>query len=76
MSREINGRRKLNALYKIQNGLCPCCGKRLTIEDGFLIHNKLDKDYRTIKILVHSKCDKLLHAIDSDDELVPLTRGL
>jgi RNA-directed DNA polymerase len=75
MSREIKGKRTLNNLFKLQNGLCPCCGKRLTIEEGFLIHNKMDKDYRTTKLLVHSKCDKMLHATNFDDELVPLTRG-
>ena len=38
MLREIKGKRRLNYLYKRQNGRCPCCGQRLTVEAGFQIH--------------------------------------
>ena len=76
MLREIKGKRRLNYLYKRQNGRCPCCGQRLTVEAGFQIHLFTDKNYNSNMIIVHTKCDKSLHANVVDDELVPLTRGL
>ena len=76
MSREIKGKHKLNALFKQQKGLCPCCGRRITVDKGYLIHHGTDSNYKVSSILVHSECDKLLHAKDIGDELVPITRGL
>lgn len=64
MSRETKGKRKLNALFIRQQGICPCCGKRLTIEEKFQIHRGIGEDYKNYTILVHSKCDKKLHADD------------
>jgi RNA-directed DNA polymerase len=76
MMKEIKGKRKLNYLYKLQNGRCPCCGKRLTIEEGFQIHLFTDMNYNSNMIIVHEKCDKSLHASVVDDELVPPMWGL
>lgn len=76
MMKEIKGKRKLNCLYKLQNGRCPCCGKRLTIEEGFQIHLFTDMNYNPNMIIVHEKCDKSLHASVVDDELVPPMWGL
>ena len=43
MLREINGRKKLNALYKMQKGICPHCGEPITVERGFRIHTEVGK---------------------------------
>lgn len=61
MTREINGRKKLNALYKQQNGICPYCGERITVERGFRIHGFFDINYREKHILVHEECNRKLN---------------
>lgn len=35
MFREIGGRKKLNALYKTQGGICPYCKETITVEKDF-----------------------------------------
>ena len=64
MSREINGRKKLKFLYKQQNGICPICGKRITVEQGYCIHQSGDNEGR---ILVHRECDRKLHTKSSHE---------
>ena len=52
MKRDINGRKKLSYLYKSQNGICPKCGLRLTVESGYKIRRNPDNQ----EILVHQNC--------------------
>ena len=52
MKRDLNGRKKLNYLYKSQKGMCPKCGQRFNIESGYKISHKADKN----EILIHKNC--------------------
>ena len=76
MFREINGRRKLNALYKMQKGICPHCGEPITVERGFRIHTEMGADFKEKKVLLHADCHRELHYSKNVDELVLLTQGL
>ena len=52
MKNDFNGRKKLSQLYKLQDGFCPICGKRLTIESEYKIsHNAENKE-----TLIHKNC--------------------
>ena len=46
MLREINGRKKLNALYKMQKGICPHCGEPITVKRGFRIYTEVGADFK------------------------------
>lgn len=76
MFREINGRRKLNALYKMQKGICPYCGGNITVEQGFRIHTELGADFKEKKALLHAGCHRKLHYSKNYDEPVLLTQDL
>ena len=76
MFREINGRRKLNALYKMQKGTCPHCGEPITVERGFRIHTEMGADFKEKKVLLHADCHRELHYSKNVHELVLLTQGL
>ena len=52
MKRDLNGRKKLNYLYKSQKGICPKCAQRLTVESGYKISHNSDKK----EILIHKNC--------------------
>ena len=52
MARNLNGRKKLSSLYKQQNGICPKCAQRLTIESEYKISRNSDNQ----EILVHKNC--------------------
>jgi RNA-directed DNA polymerase len=76
MLREINGRKKLNALYKMQKGICPHCGEPITVERGFRIHTEVGADFKEKNVLLHADCHRKLHYSKNVDELVLLTQGL
>ena len=52
MKRDINGRKKLSHLYDLQGGICPKCGKRLTVESEYRISHNTGNE----EILVHKDC--------------------
>lgn len=60
MLREINGRKKLNALYKMQKGICPHCGEPITVERGFRIHTEVGADFKEKNVLLHADCHREL----------------
>ena len=70
MLREINGRKKLNALYKMQKGICPHCGEPITVERGFRIHTEVGADFKEKNVLLHADCHRKLHYSKNVDELV------
>ena len=72
MIREIKGRKKINALYKMQNGICPYCNERITVERGFRIHTTLGSDYKEKHFLLHADCHRNIHYSIKDDELALL----
>jgi len=76
MFREINGRKKLNALYKAQKGICPHCGEAITVERGFRIHSEIGADFKEKKMLLHAECHRALHYLKNTDEPALVTQGL
>ena len=52
MTRNLDGRKKLSSLYKQQNGICPKCDQRLTIESEYKISRNSDNQ----EILIHKNC--------------------
>ena len=76
MFREIKGRKKLNALYKAQNGICPICGGAITVEKGYRIHEATGNDYKITRILVDAGCHRKLHYSKNVDEPALVTQGL
>ena len=76
MFREINGRKKLNALYKAQKGICPVCGGAITVEKGYRIHEAVGNGYKAIRILVDADCHRKLHYSQNVDEPALVTQGL
>ena len=76
MFREINGRKKLNALYKAQKGICPHCGEAITVEGGFRIHSEIRADFKEKKMLLHAECHRALHYLKNTDEPALVTQGL
>ena len=76
MFREINGRKKLNALYKAQKGICPHCGEAITVERGFRIHSETGADFGEKKMLLHAECHRALHYLKDTGEPALVTQGL
>jgi len=52
MTRNFDGRKKLSELYKQQNGICPKCAQRLTIESEYKTCRNSDNQ----EILIHKNC--------------------
>ena len=76
MFREIKGRKKLNALYKAQKGICPICGDAITVEGGYRIHEATGNDYKITRILVDAGCHRKLHYSKNVDEPALVRQGL
>ena len=76
MFREIKGRKKLNALYKAQKGICPICGGAITVEEGYRIHEATGNDYKITRILVDAGCHRKLHYSKNVDEPALVRQGL
>ena len=52
MKISLKGRKVLSWLYKTQNGFCPICGKKITVDTEYKVHeNETPKGI--VKILVH-----------------------
>ena len=76
MFREIGGRKKLNALYKAQKGICPVCAGAITVEKGYRIHEVMGNDYKITRILVDADCHRKLHYSQKVDEPALVRQGL
>jgi len=76
MFREIGGRKKLNALYKMQGRICPYCKEAITVEKGFRIHTVIGEDYKERKFLLHAACHRFIHYSKNVDEPALVTQGL
>lgn len=55
MRNNIKGRRILERLYKEQQGLCPYCNEKITVETNFVI---FERDNH--KLLMHPDCRRIL----------------
>lgn len=76
MFREIGGRKKLNALYKTQGGICPYCKEAITVEKGFRIHTVIGEDFKERKFLLHAACHRFIHYSKNVDEPALVMQGL
>lgn len=69
MFREIKGKKKLNALYKAQEGICHICDGDITAVKGYRIHEATGNDYIITKILEDANCYRKLHYLKEVVEL-------
>lgn len=76
MFREIGGKKKLNALYKTQGGICPYCKEAITVEKGFRIHTVIGGDFKERKFLLHAACHRFIHYSKNIDEPALVMQGL
>lgn len=65
---ELKGRTVTNRLYKTQNGICPVCGEKITIDTDFRVHQTIQNNI-TLKTLVHPWCHRKLHINDEENTL-------
>ncbi|HGI1933910.1 TPA: group II intron maturase-specific domain-containing protein, partial [Streptococcus agalactiae] len=65
---ELKGRTVINRLYKTQNGICPVCGEKITIDTDFRVHQTIQNNI-TLKTLVHPWCHRKLHINDEENTL-------
>lgn len=64
MKISLKGRKVLSWLYKTQNGFCPICGKKITVDTEYKVHeNETPKGI--VKMLVHRECHNKLHSEES-----------
>ncbi|HAF1610711.1 TPA: hypothetical protein G8M64_005097 [Salmonella enterica] len=80
MRTSIWGRRKLMALARRQNAVCPACGKALTKDSGWALHYRVrwcngGQDKHNNLILLHPACHDQYHSNVSGHENVAY-RGL
>lgn len=66
MSRSLAGRRKLLALWRSQNGLCPVCNQKIDKESGWnnhhiLCRSKGGQDGNQNRLLMHPNCHRQVH---------------
>ncbi len=55
MRNNLKGRRILEKLYKEQNGLCPYCKEKITVETDFVLFDKPNQ-----KLMMHPNCRRIL----------------
>ena len=65
---ELKGRTVINRLYKTQNGICPVCGEKITLDTDFRVHQTTQNNI-TLKTLVHPWCHRKLHINDNENTL-------
>lgn len=68
MRNELKGRTIISRLYKNQNGICPVCGSKITIDTDFRIHQVIQNNV-TLKTLVHPLCHRKLHTNNEENML-------
>jgi len=67
MSNTLRGRRKLCALWREQNGLCPLCQQKITRLTGWHNHHIVQRVYggedsAQNRVLLHPECHRQLHS--------------
>ena len=68
MLRILEGRKRLRWLWRFQDGLCPECDQKITVESGWNIHHVLPRrlggtDATTNLVLLHPNCHRQIHAV-------------
>lgn len=70
MRNSLKGRKILAKLFRQQNGLCPVCGKKITVDTGFQVYD--DKENRqNPKQMLHPECYRKVRKNDVFFEPVP-----
>ena len=70
MRNSLKGRKILAKLFRQQNGLCPVCGKKITVDTGFQVYD--DKENRqNHKQMLHPECYRKVRKNDVFFEPVP-----
>jgi RNA-directed DNA polymerase len=67
MSNTLRGRRKLSALWREQNGICPLCQQKITRLTGWHNHHIVERvhggeDCAQNRVLLHPECHRQLHS--------------
>ncbi|MGK2849242.1 MAG: group II intron reverse transcriptase/maturase [Minisyncoccota bacterium] len=68
MLRILEGRKRLRWLWRFQDGLCPECDQKITVESGWNIHHVLPRrlggtDATSNLVLLHPNCHRQIHAV-------------
>ena len=66
MANSMTGRKQLRALWRSQNGMCPICNQKITVETGWANHHILWKskggmDGNSNRVLLHTNCHNKVH---------------
>jgi len=70
MRNSLKGRKILTKLFRQQRGLCPVCGKKITVETGFQVYE--DRQNRqNPKQMLHPECYRKVRKTDGFFEPVP-----
>jgi RNA-directed DNA polymerase len=82
MANSMTGRKQLRALWRSQNGICPICNQKITVETGWANHHILWKskggmDGNSNRVLLHTNCHNKVHNQKLDvRKPVPVKRNL
>jgi RNA-directed DNA polymerase len=82
MAETFEGRHQLSRLWKQQNGICPVCKLKITVETGWHNHHIVQRvhggsDKLENRVLLHPACHRFVHAHHlSVEKPRPLTRAL
>ncbi|HMM44023.1 MAG TPA: group II intron reverse transcriptase/maturase [Candidatus Macondimonas sp.] len=71
----LKGRKRLRWLWRFQDGLCPECGQKITMESGWNIHHVLPRrlggaDTTGNLVLLHPNCHRQVHAVNKRLQLL------
>jgi RNA-directed DNA polymerase len=66
MENSLVGRMQLRALWRSQQGICPICNQKITIDTGWANHHIVwksrdGKDGNSNRVLLHTNCHKQVH---------------
>ena len=70
MRNSLKGRKILTKLFRQQKGLCPVCGRKITMETSFQVY-EYRQNHRNPKQMLHPECYRKVRKTDDFFELVP-----
>ncbi|MBP1151478.1 RNA-directed DNA polymerase [Methylocaldum sp. RMAD-M] len=79
MLQTLKDRRRLRWLWLFQEGTCPVCSQKITVETGWHLHHVLPRrlggtDAMSNLVLLHENCHRQVHAKAKPDDVAGLLR--